>query len=307
MKLKKYLKYGAIATVGAATAAEIQYMRAGRVEPALPGRNKKHMWNGHDVYYDIGGDREDDTLALLHGISAASSSHEWSEVYDAVTEEYNVVSPDLPGFGCSDRPSIEYSDELYTDFVADFLKEFDEPDVVASSLTSAYVLEALDDEDVEIGSLNLVCPTKKAGPDSPKEFVRKLFRSPVIGNTLFAGIASKPSIRHFAEDHGYYDIDNYTEEMMEYDWRTSHQRDARFAPASFVSGHLNSDVDMARKLREFDGDAALIWGENADLTPVEEGRVLADEAEVDLEVIRESKLLPHVEHPEKFVDSLHLS
>jgi len=46
----------------------------------------------------------------------------------------------------------------------------------------------------------------------------------------------------------------------------------------------------------------LVWGRNADISPLENGRELADEADARLVVFDESLLLPHVEHPDQFVD-----
>ncbi|SDM12447.1 Pimeloyl-ACP methyl ester carboxylesterase [Halogranum gelatinilyticum] len=292
----------ALAGVGAtALANRALHGRAGELEAPLAGEQRTYRWRGMDVAYTEAGDPDDPDLVLLHGINAAGSSGEFREVFSALADEYHVVAPDLPGFGLSDRPPLRYSAALYEDFVADFLGEFDSPRVLASSLTSAYVVAVANR--LDLSRLVLVCPTARGGPD-PNQAVRELVRAPVVGDLLFNAITSKPSIRYFNADHGYYDMDSVTDDWMDYEWRTAHQPNARFAPASFISGYLNSEIDLGETLAALDVPVTLVWGREADITPLSDGRKLADEADARLVVFDDAKLLPHVEHPGAFLDTV---
>ena len=277
---------------------------AGELPPALDGRQETYRWRGLDIAYTEAGDPTDPDLVVLHGINAAGSSGEFREVFDSLADEYHVVAPDLPGFGRSDRPPLNYSSTLYTEFVDDFLTEFEVPAVIASSLTAAYTLGALTEgsRDHTISDLLLICPTAIAGPEPPKQWLRELLRAPVVGEGLFNLIASKPSIRYFNADHGYYDPAKVSDEWMDYEWQTAHQPHARFAPASFISGYLNSDVDLAAAIQSLDVPTTIVWGRDADITPLSDGRELADEADATLVVFDKAYLLPHVEFPDQFVD-----
>ena len=277
---------------------------AGELSPALDGRQETYRWRGIDVAYTEAGDPDDPDLVVLHGINAAGSSGEFREVFDSLADKYHVVAPDLPGFGRSDRPPLNYSSTLYTEFVDDFLAEFEIPAVIASSLTAAYTLGALTggSRDHTISDLLLICPTAIAGPEPPKQWLRELLRAPVVGEGLFNLIASKPSIRYFNADHGYYDPAKVSDEWIDYEWQTAHQPHARFAPASFISGYLNSDVDLAAAIQSLDVSTTIVWGRDADITPLSDGRKLADEADATLVVFDKAYLLPHVEFPDQFVD-----
>ncbi|MFB6256162.1 MAG: alpha/beta fold hydrolase, partial [Haloplanus sp.] len=111
---------------------------AGELEPALDATERTYRWRGMDVAYAELGDDTDPTLLCLHGINAAGSGGEFREIAATLAESHNVIVPDLPGFGRSDRPPLRYSAALYEDFVADLLTEYDSPAVVASSLSGAY-------------------------------------------------------------------------------------------------------------------------------------------------------------------------
>ncbi len=132
-------------------------------------------------------------------------------------------------------------------------------------------------------------------------WLRSLLRAPVIGEALFNRRRPEPSIRYFNADHGYYDPDNHGEDGASTSG-DGHQDGARFAPASFVSGFLDPEDDLGGVLAGLDVPETLVWGEDADITPLSKGRDMAEQADATLVVFGDSLLLPHVEHPGEFVD-----
>jgi len=291
----------AVGAFGAAAVAnELLSRRAGDLPSPLPGEARTYRWRGFDVAYTEAGDPDNPDLVLLHGINAAGSSHEWKKVVEPLAEEYHVVAPDLPGFGRSDRPPLTYSAALYETFVRDFLDDVvEDPVVVAASLTAAYVAGVADD--VDVSGYVLVCPTATTIPGE-RVWLRTVARSPVVGEALFNLVVSEPSIRYFHDDHGYHDMANLDDETVDYEWQTGHQPGARFAPASFLSGHLDSDVDLAATFADIDVPVTLVWGQEAEMPPLSTGRDLAEDADVRLVSIGESALVPYAERPREFVD-----
>jgi pimeloyl-ACP methyl ester carboxylesterase len=300
MNLKRLLG-GAALGIGATVAGNRLVTRDETDLPTPLGRDlSTYRWRGFDVAYTEAGDPADPDLLLVHGINAAGSSHEFRYVADALSEEYHVLAPDLPGFGHSDRPPLLYSDALYATFIRDFVEDLtDEPTVLASSLSAAYVAETADELDVE--SFVFVCPTATTIPGR-RAWLRSLFRLPVAGEGLYNLLVSKPAIRYFLADHAF--DGPITEEWVDYDWLTAHQPGARFAPASFISGFLDSEVDLAAAIRDAGVPTTIVWGREADLPPLSEGRELAEEANARLVVFDNADLLPHAEHPEAFVEEL---
>jgi len=307
MRLRN-LAGGLLLGTGALAALNTGLRYEGELESPLDGDDGTFRWRGMDVAYTEAGDPDDPDLILLHGVNAAGSSGEWRAVFDALAADYHVVAPDFPGFGRSDRPPLRYSAALYEDFVRDFLADFEEPAVVASSLSAAYAARAVDADDptaaVSVRGFVTVCPTTVAGPSPPKSWLRELLRSPVLGDALFNLIVSKPSIRYFNADHGYDDPTNPSEEWTDYEWRTGHVENARFAPASFVSGYLNSDLDLAAAFAAMETPPTIVWGREAEVSPLADGRELANAADARLVVFDRAKLLPHVEHPDRFVETV---
>ena len=300
----------ALAAVGGligATAAgnALLTRRAGDLPPPLPGTERSYRWRGMDVAYTELGDPANRTVLLLHGMNAAATSHEFEPIATGLAAEYHVVAPDFPGFGRSDRPPLVYSASLYEAFVADFARDVtDDPICVASSLSSAYAVAAADV--AEFSEFVLICPTASTMPGDRNIWVRTALRSPVVGTAAFNLIGSRTSIDYFGADHGYYDVENKPAELTEYQYRSAHRPGARFAPASFVSGYLDPDLDLETAIADLDGPVTLVWGRETELTPLRDGRDLAERTGASLIVVDYAKLQPHVEHPEEFLEALEL-
>jgi pimeloyl-ACP methyl ester carboxylesterase len=298
----------ALAAVGGligATAAgnALLTRRAGDLPPPLPGTERSYRWRGMDVAYTELGDPADRTVLLLHGMNAAATSHEFEPIATGLAAEYHVVAPDFPGFGRSDRPPIEYDADLYTDFVREFADDVTpEAICVASSLSGSHAAIA-QRETGAFSKLVLICPTATT-MGIRRSRLRALLRSPLLGTALFNLLASKASIRYFSADHSYFDPGNIEADRVDYQWRTAHQPGARYAPASFVSGHLDPAVDLGATLAACEARVTLVWGREAEITPLSYGRDLAEAADGRLVVFENARLLPHVEHAERFLDEL---
>ena len=288
--------------VGATAAGNAALARRADDLPApLPGTERSYRFRGIDVSYTELGDPGDRTVLLLHGMNAAATSQEFEPIVAGLAAEYHVVAPDFPGFGRSERPSIAYDADMYTDFVREFADDVTPGAIaVASSLSGSYAAIAARETGV-FSKLVLICPTATTvGIRRPK--VRALLRSPLLGTAIFNVLASKPSIRYFNADHGYYDPENIAEDVVEYEWLSAHQPGARFAPASFISGFLDPEEPLEQTLADVDAPVMLVWGRDADITPLDRGRAVAEMADTGLIVFDRAKLLPHVEYPEKFVE-----
>lgn len=292
-------------TVGGLAATEaanrVLGAAAGELPPSLPGREQTYRWRGFDVSYAEAGDPENPDLVCLHGVHAAASAREFDEIFETLAEGYHVIAPDLPGFGRTDRPPVSYTTTLYESFVADFIDAVtDEPIVLGSSLTGSWAASAA--ERADVSRLVLVCPTADTGPTRP--WLRDVFRAPVVGTAAFNVLTSKPLLRLFDERDAFYYESSVTDERLKYQWRTAHQANARFSPASFVGGFLDPGVDLGRELAARDCPVTLVWGREATITPLSTGRSLADTADARLVVVDETRLLPHAESPESFLDAV---
>lgn len=178
-------------------------------------------------------------IVLIHSINAAASAYEMKPLFETYQGQRPVYALDLPGFGFSDRRDREYSPELYTKAIADFLKEVvGEPaDLIALSLSSEFAAMVAVKAPERVNSLVMISPTGFNPVDIvvPEETVYRIVSFPLWRGPLFDLVASKPSIRLFLGRNFFGDP---AEDMIDYAHRVSHQPGAKNAPLYFLSGKL---------------------------------------------------------------------
>lgn len=68
---------------------------------------------------------EGETIVLLHGGGLDSAWLSWQPVILALSTRFRVIAPDLPGYGKSDTPQIDYTLDYYIEFVRRLLDQLD--------------------------------------------------------------------------------------------------------------------------------------------------------------------------------------
>jgi pimeloyl-ACP methyl ester carboxylesterase len=297
---------GLAGVAGLAAFNQAVHIRPGELEEQLPARPTMWKWRFGEVAVYENGDHSNPPLLLLHGQNAAASAAEWRHPFHLLADRYHVYAPDLLGYGLSSRPDIPYTPELYIELIEEILREVVQAPavVVASSLTSAYAIEVASANPEWVTALVLVCPTgiKRLTEQSVSgEVTERVFALPVIGEGIFHGIASRPSIRYFLQEQSYYDRDLVTDELVDRYYRTAHVRGAWHAPAAFVSGKLYHDAsDAWRALQQ---GILLVWGREATFTPISDAAAfLALNPRAELAEVSHASVLPHDEQPQQFAN-----
>ncbi len=75
--------------------------------------------DGTDIYYVRGG--QGAPLLLLHGFTVGSSDLTYGPAFGPLAEHFDVIMPDLPGYGLSGSPQRYYTTADYVGFVVKFL------------------------------------------------------------------------------------------------------------------------------------------------------------------------------------------
>jgi pimeloyl-ACP methyl ester carboxylesterase len=85
--------------------------------PMLPIQSRCVLVDGLRVHCLTAGNSPK-RLLLLHGGSSDSARLCWSDTIAELSAHYQVLAPDLPGFGDSDQPPVSYSLDFFTEFAA---------------------------------------------------------------------------------------------------------------------------------------------------------------------------------------------
>lgn len=100
-----------------------------------------------------------DVLLLVHGLGA--SAERWEFVIPLFAKHFRVIAPDLLGFGHSEKPSLDYTVDFFTDFLEGFLTEMgiDRCVVMGSSMGGQVCAEFTAKNNACVKSLILVSPS----------------------------------------------------------------------------------------------------------------------------------------------------
>jgi pimeloyl-ACP methyl ester carboxylesterase len=215
-------------------------------------------------------------LLLVHSINAAGSAYEVKPIYDQYRQKRPVYALELPGFGFSERSDRTYSARLMTDAIHALVEAIrrdhgDKPiDALALSLSCEFLARAVSEQPGKFRSAALISATgfdKNApyydppGTTRAKPWLYRFLRFPLWSRGLFRALTTRRSIRYFLErTWGSEAID---EGLLQYDYLTTHQAGARFAPYFFVSGYLFSR-DITRIYEQLTLPVWLAHGDRGD-------------------------------------------
>ena len=122
--------------------------------------------DGMSVHYRVEGWAQDSIpIVLLHGTGA--SLHTWETWAQALSEDYRVISVDLPGFGLTgEDPSGIYTDQRSVEVLEAFLKELQIPKVVlvGNSMGGKFAWQFAARHPAQVAKLVLISPDGYASP-----------------------------------------------------------------------------------------------------------------------------------------------
>jgi pimeloyl-ACP methyl ester carboxylesterase len=290
-----------------ALANRLAHLAAGEPYSVLNGDHGRYAWTLGDIFYTVKG--QGTPLVLVHGIYAGASSYEFRHVFDLLARRFRVYAFDLLGFGLSDHPSVLYTPGLYEELIEDFVRQVvggaDQPArVIASSLGAAFTIRAAAEYPGLFDRLVLIQPTgieelADARETLGRRLGRAVLRAPLLGEAIYNIIVSRPSISYFLKSQTYGDPADVSDDMVDYYYTLSHQPGARYAPASFISGTLNTPVSSVYPLLK--QPILLCWGKDARFSPLENARAFREaNPRAELRVF-DCGGLPQDELPDEFV------
>jgi phosphomannomutase len=264
------------------------------------GTRRPWQWRGYEMFVtELGAGPN---VLLIHGVYAGASSYEFRKLAPLLARDHHVVILDLIGCGLSEMPPLDYSGELFVEQVVDAIGElFDGPlTLVGSSLGGAFAIRAATRAPDRVKKLVTIAPTGLGGvldrePNATMRGLTAFIRSPIVGESFYNALVSRPSIGWFLREQTYADKASVTPEVMEHFSAVTHQPGARYVPAAFVGQALN--IDVARDLPFAEMPLLVLWGEKS--TPTNPSRYAAEYVRLApsarLKTFAGSALLPHEE------------
>ncbi|MEO8970518.1 MAG: alpha/beta fold hydrolase [Ktedonobacteraceae bacterium] len=245
------------------------------LESALPGEARLYRWRSCHIFYKVLGTPENPPIVLLHNPGIGASAYEMRHIMENLAQRYSVYAPDLPGFGLSDRPDIDYTVDTYTDFCHDFLTEVVQmvqrpATLLASGLSCTYAVEVAYQFPDTCQQLVLISPVSLFSSRQVPRAFSALLRVPVLGLSFYALSSTRKGLRrvlagrnpHYrGKLEGQEKQEKQIQANVEYLFAATHRFGAEHALLSLWSGKLSRDV--TRQFELVQQPALLIWGTRA--------------------------------------------
>lgn len=267
-----------------------------------------YNWKHGSIYYTKQG--HGDPLLLIHDLYPSSSSAEWNEVIEDLSQSHTVYAIDLPGCGRSAKPHITYVNYFYTQLLSDFVTNvIQEPTAVtATGISSSFATMAAHlypDNFTKLTFINPQSPSQLAMiPSNTAKFTKSIMNCPILGTFLYYIFCSENEIEYNFTEEYFYNPFLVSSKVMHTYYESAHwnQGSGRFLLASLHGNYINANVNLA--FSSLTQDTQLIFGKelaNAEniaasyqkLNPV-----------IKVSYISKTKMLPHLEAPAKFLSLL---
>jgi pimeloyl-ACP methyl ester carboxylesterase len=300
---------GGLALAGAALAAPalahvLIQLRLRAPEPAGWGRT--HRYAGHlgpVVFQELGAGPP---IVLLHAFGPGYDSRQWRAAAEALAPHFEILAPDLPGWGRS--AALAPRPELYLASLADFLNAVvREPAVLgAAGHAAPYAVLLAAELPDQVRALALAAPAGLAlGPDGRADpLVAQLLGVPLLRISMLDALTSRAVLGHYLRNHAYAAPERVDAALLEHHYRVSHLPAHREALAAYWRGEL--DLPAGADLGRLRVPVWIGWGgagpEHGPEPQAGELALLPAGSRID--VLRGSRALPHAEQPVAFSRAL---
>ena len=241
-------------------------------------------------------------VILLHGLGGYKEN--WDLNITALAQARQVYALDLPGFGLSDKPEVEYTIPYLTDFLYKFMQtlEIERATLIGESMGSMISLWFAWQYPDRIEKLVLAA---SGGLGKEVSIYLRIMTLPILGEYFV-----RPS-RSGSEDLQkmlFYDQDLIIDEWIEEDYQMSLLPGAQRCLLSALRSMGNiwgfkRDVykPILENLEKIEAPTLIIWGEEDQVVPVAHAHIAAESIpEARLQIFDGCGHVPNIERAEEF-------
>jgi len=272
--------------------------------------NHYYKWRFGQIKYDKKG--KGSPVLFVHDLTVGSSSYEFHRLINNLTDQHEIYTLDLLGYGLSDKPSLTYTNNLYEQLITDFIKNVigKRTSIVATGNSVPFVIASCHHNPELFEKMIFINPqslySQNQIPSNQTKFFKFIFETPVIGTFIYNILNTEHSFeRTFKEDY-FYDQTNIKEKYilnyMEASQLSGYR--AKYSFASFTGKFTNTNI--IHSLKEINHSILMLGGaEKADIETILENYVYYNSS-IEIEYLPETKHLPQLEAPDKVLEQIQL-
>jgi pimeloyl-ACP methyl ester carboxylesterase len=261
------------------------------------------------LFFFQAGSQHKQPLLMVHGLGDEADT--WRHIFSTLAEEYHTLAIDLPGFGRSDQPHVDYTPGFMMDVVTQFLDQLDIASaiIMGSSLGGILAHGIAISHPERIKGLILVGGTLLQ-PEPMQDWGIRLMQVPLLGEWLYTRLRSDPDAAFASLDNMYHQLEKLPEPDREFLFTrvnqrvwSDGQRRAYFSTLRNLSPWIKKmQPKLPEKIKRLDIPTLVIRGEFDRLFPDRNAEeLLKIQPRTEKTVIPKVGHLPHQEDPDGFL------
>lgn len=269
-----------------------------------------YNWRFGKVYYKKKG--HGSPVLLIHDLTVYSSAYEWNKVVNELAETHTVYAIDLLGCGRSEKPRITYTNYLYVQLIADFIKNVigEKADVIASGYSGSFTVLASYTNPEFISKIILINPPSLASlnkvPSKRSKLYKFILEFPIFGTLIYNIKTCQSNIQLLFTEKYLYNPFSVTPEMVDTYYEAAHKSlsNSKFLLSSLVAGYTNNNITHA--LKEINQSVTILYCEGeTDSEKIAESYTTCNPA-IESCMLKHAKHLPQLETPGKLLEILNI-
>lgn len=270
--------------------------------------NHYYEWRFGKVRYQKKGSGS--PLLLIHDLTAGSSNYEYHRLINNLTENHEIYSIDLLGYGLSDKPSMTYTANLYEQLVNDFIMNVikRKTSVVVTGESVPFVIMACHNNPDIFNKLICINPQnlylQNQIPSKQTQLMKLFLETPILGTFTYHVLTNRITLEKQFKNQYFCRLDEirdkYIANYLEAAYAGGYN--SKFAFASYVGKYMN--LNILRELKNINNSILMIGGEKEEEIKTTIDNYQYYNPAIEEVYISKTKHLPQLEAPDEMLEQI---
>ena len=270
--------------------------------------NRYYEWRFGKVRYQKKGSGS--PLLFIHDLTVGSSNYEYHRLINNLTENHEIYSVDLLGYGLSDKPSMTYTNSLYEQLISDFITNVIQrkTSIVVTGESVPFVILACHNNPDIINKIICINPQslylQNQIPSRQTRLMKFLLEIPILGTFTYHVLANRITLEKIFQKQYFCRLDeikeNYIANYLEAAYAGGYN--SKFAFASYVGKYMN--LNILRELKEINNSILMIGGDKEEDIHTTIDNYQYYNPAIEEVYIPNTKHLPQMEAPDEMLEQI---
>ncbi len=272
--------------------------------------NLYYEWRYGKIRYQKKGNGS--PVLFLHDLAAGSSNYEFHKLINNLTDQHEIYSIDLLGYGLSDKPSMTYTNNLYEELINDFIKNIigKKTSVIVTGESVPFVIRACHNDPDLFNKLICINPQslylQNQIPSKQTNLLKFLIQIPIVGTFIYHVLTNEYTIKKKFQEEYFCHPDKIKEKYVLNYLEAAHFGGAhcKYIFASYVGKYMN--LNIVHDLKEINNSILIIGGkEESDIVTTIENYKYYNPS-IEEAIIPDTKHLPQLEDPDAVLEQINM-